>query len=215
MPGASGEFLAYTVDVQWTDLSDGDVQGRTRGGSAVKVLVAYATRTGSTAGVAAEIGWILGSTNGNVVDVRPIDNLKDLGAYGGAVVGSAIRGSKWLPEAVDVVSERRESLRQMPVAYFAVCLAMREDTEENRAEAAAVLDPVREIATPVDVGLFAGAMDYRQFSLPVRIMMRAIKAPEGDFRDWTAIREWAAGQGRVLLGPKELGTTVGSGRARA
>jgi menaquinone-dependent protoporphyrinogen oxidase len=165
----------------------------------MRILVAYATRTGSTAGVAAEIGRALGSANGNVADVRPIGELRVLDGYDAVVVGSAVRGSKWLPEAVDFVSEHQEALRRVPVATFAVCLTMREDTAENRAEVARALDPVREVVTPVDVGLFAGAMDYSQFSLPMRLMMKAIKAPEGDFRDWAAIRDWAAELDHVLL----------------
>lgn len=164
----------------------------------MRILVAYATRNGSTAGVAAEIGWVLGSTNGNVVDVRPIAGLEGLDGYGAVIIGSPVRGSKWLPEAVGFVSEREEALRQVPVAYFLVRLKMREDTAENRAEMAMTLEPVREVVTPVDVGLFAGAMDYGQFSFPMRLMMKAIKAPEGDFRDWAAIREWAADLGQAL-----------------
>jgi menaquinone-dependent protoporphyrinogen oxidase len=151
--------------------------------------------------VAAEIGCVLGHTNGTVVDVRPIAGLKDLDEYDAAVVGSAIRGSKWLSEAVGFVSERQEALRQMPVAYFAVCLTMRENTEEHRAEVAAYIDPVRDVVAPVDVGLFAGAMDRSRFSFPMRLIVKAIKAPEGDFRDWVTVREWAAGLSRTLSSP--------------
>ena len=32
----------------------------------------------------------------------------------------------------------------MPVAYFLVCLTLKDDTEENRRTVAAYLDPVRE-----------------------------------------------------------------------
>ena len=167
----------------------------------MRILVAYATRKGTTAEVAAEVGWALGSAGGCVADVRPIAGLDALAGYDAAVVGSAIRGSKWLPEAVNFVTEHEEDLVQMPVAYFAVCLTMREDTESTRAEVSACLDPVRDVVAPVDVGLFAGALDYSQFTFPMGLMMRTIKAPEGDFRDWTAIREWGAGLGRALVSP--------------
>jgi len=167
----------------------------------MRILVAYATRKGTTAEVAAEVGWALGSAGGCVADVRPIAGLDALAGYDAAVVGSAIRGSKWLPEAVDFVMKHEEHLTEMQVAYFAVCLTMREDTEGARAELSACLDPVRDVVAPVDVGLFAGALDYSQFTFPMGLMMRTIKAPEGDFRDWTAIREWGAGLGRALVSP--------------
>jgi len=45
---------------------------------------------------------------------------------------------------------------------------------------------------PVDVGLFAGVMDYSKLSFMLRLMMKAMGSPEGDFRDWEAIRAWAS-----------------------
>jgi hypothetical protein len=53
----------------------------------------------------------------------------------------------------------------------------------------------------IDVGLFAGAMDYTQFSFPMRLMMKAINAPKGNFQDWAAVQEWAADLGQVLFTP--------------
>jgi hypothetical protein len=57
---------------------------------------------------------------------------------------------------------------------------------------AAYLDPVREVVQPVDVGLFAGVMDYSKLLFIFRLMMKAMGSPEGDFRDWEAIRDWAS-----------------------
>ena len=80
---------------------------------------------------------------------------------------------------------------------------MKEDTEEHRREAAAYLDGVREKAPqvqPVDVCLFAGALDYKKLPLPLKLIMKERKAPEGDFRNWEAIRAWAAEVRPALLG---------------
>lgn len=88
------------------------------------------------------------------------------------------------------------------MAYFVVCLTMQEDTPEHRQEVSAYLDPVREKVPqiePVDVGLFAGALDPGKLSLPFRLIMRAMKAKPGDYRDWDAIRAWA-----TALRPKLL-----------
>jgi len=64
-----------------------------------KILVTYASRTGSTAGVTKAIGKTL-SENGLTVDVLPVQDVKDLESYRAVVAGSAIQAAKWLPEAM-------------------------------------------------------------------------------------------------------------------
>ena len=164
-----------------------------------KILVAYASRCGSTGGVAEAIGQVL-CDGGAAVDVRLVKDVTDVSPYRAVVVGSAIRMGQWLPEAVKFVETHRDALSQVPVAYFAVCMTLAEDTEENRRTVAAHLDPVREQVQPVDVGLFAGAMDYSKLSFVFRLIIKAMKVPEGDFRNWDAIRNWAANVRPLLLG---------------
>jgi len=164
----------------------------------MKILVAYATKAGSTAEVAAEIGRVVESKGDCKVDVHPAGKVKEVGGYDAVIIGSAIRAGKWLTEATKFVEKHRDALSQVPVAYFLVCLTMMEDTEENRRTVAAYLDPVREMVQPVDVGLFAGVMDYAKLPFIFRLMMKAMKSPKGDFRNWEAIRDWA-GQVRDRL----------------
>ena len=157
----------------------------------MKILVAYATKAGSTAEVAAEIGRVIESKGGCQVDVRPVGKLNGVDGYDAVVIGSAIRAGKWLPEATKFVEKHRDALGRVPVALFTVCLTMKDDTEENRRTVAAYLDPVREVVQPVEMGLFAGVMDYSKLPFILRLMMKAMKSPQGDFRDWEAIRAWA------------------------
>lgn len=156
-----------------------------------KILVAYATRVGSTAEVAKAIGEEL-AAEGAAVDVLPVKSVKDLSPYRAVVVGSAIRAGKWQPEAVKFVQSHRAELSSRSVAYFQVCLTMAEDNEETRSTTAGYLEPVRAIVQPVDEGSFGGVMDPTKLSLFFRGLMRVMKAPSGDFRDWAAIRAWAA-----------------------
>ena len=158
----------------------------------MKILVAYATKAGSTAEVAAEIGRVMESKSGCQVDVRPVGRLDGVDGYDAVLIGSGIRGGKWLPEAMKFVEKNRDALGRVPVALFTVCLTLRDDTEENRRMVAAYLDPVRELVQPVEVGLFAGAMDPSKLPFILRLLMKAMKAPQGDFRDWEAIRAWAS-----------------------
>jgi len=165
-----------------------------------RILIAYGTRCASTGGVAEAIARVW-SVAGAAVDVRLVKDVNDLSPYQSVIVGSAIRMGKWLPEAVEFVKTHQDRLSRVPVAYFAVCLAMKDDTAENRHKASGYLDPVRKQfpqVKPVDVGLFAGAVDYKKLSLAYSLILKVKGAPEGDFRNWEAIRTWAAAVSPVL-----------------
>jgi len=161
-----------------------------------KFLVTYASRTGSTAGVAEAIGKTL-IDNGAQVDVHSMQDVKDITAYRAVVAGSAIQNKQWLPEAMQFVQKHKAELTQMPFAMFAVCmtLAMR-NGESYRPQVSDWLEPVRTLVQPVSEGLFAGVLDIRKIpSLGDRLKFRLSIAfgvwSEGDHRDWNAINAWA------------------------
>ena len=158
-----------------------------------RVLVTYASKYGSTGGVADAIGKEL-CGKGLAADVALIRNAGDLGLYRGAVVGSAIYMGEWMPEATDFVKKNRDILGRIPVAYFLVCMTLAEPTEKNRAKALSYMEPIMKAAPeirPLGIGTFAGALDYSNLSWPYKIILKAKGAPEGDFRDWNSIRTWA------------------------
>jgi len=165
-----------------------------------KILVAYASRAGSTGEVARVIGKTLGES-GAAVEVKPIKNVTSLIGYDAVVVGSAIRMGKWLPEAVDFVKTNQSLLQEVPTAFFTVCLTLHEDTKENRATVAAYTEPVRALRQPDQEAFFAGVMDYSYLSFFARLMAKWVKAPQGDWRDWTAIQRWARELQTTLLQP--------------
>lgn len=157
-----------------------------------KILVVYASKYGSTGGVADAIGKELCS-KGAAVDVLLTKNAVNLRSYQGVVVGSAIYMGRWLPDVVDFLKSNCEVLSQMPVAYFLVCMTMCKPTEENRRKALAYLDPVLQTVPqikPVAIGTFAGALDYSNLSWLNTKILKSKGTPEGDFRDWSAIRAW-------------------------
>lgn len=168
-----------------------------------KILVTYASRSGSTAEVAEAISKTL-TEGGAQVDVIPMQDVKDLFPYQAVIVGSAIRKSKWLPEAVQFVRAHQETLRHKSFAMFTVCITLaRSNNEQYRSAVAGWVAPIRALVRPVSEGLFAGRLDFSR--LPCNwdtLMLRATVAagvfPRGDRRDWNAIRAWAESLKPVL-----------------
>lgn len=162
-----------------------------------KILVAFASAYGSTEEIARAIARDL-DDQGFAVDVSRARDVDDLSPYRAVILGSAIRGQSVLPEAVRFVEDHQVELRHRPVAYFAVCLTLRADTEENRRQVASWLEPLCRLVPPVEIGLFAGALDPDRMPFVMRVLTRLARMPEGDFRDWPAIHAWAARVGARL-----------------
>jgi menaquinone-dependent protoporphyrinogen oxidase len=156
-----------------------------------KVLVAYATKAGSTTEVAQAIAEVL-RNQGNTVDVAPVKEVKDLSPYRAVIAGSAIRMGSWLPEAVDFVAKNQAALAKVPTAFFLVSGYLKDDTPEMRAKVSAFLDPVRAMVKPGKEGMFAGKMDYSKITFLDRLIAKMVKSVEGDWRNWDQIRAWAA-----------------------
>lgn len=168
-----------------------------------RILVTYASRTGSTAGVAEAIGQSLAQA-GAQVEVLPVEQVQDLAAYGAVVAGSAIQGGRWLPEAMQFLQAHRSELGRKPFAAFLVCMTLAMKKGDQHQHVATWLAPVRAQVRPVSEGLFAGTLDIRKMrSLGDRIKFRISVMlgvwAEGDHRDWAAIRAWAEGLRPLLL----------------
>jgi len=161
-----------------------------------KFLVTYASRFGSTEGVAQAIGKTL-SENGMNVDVLPMREVKDLSAYQGVVAGSAINAGAWLPEAMQFMQTHRAELARKPFAAFLVCMTLTmKNGEQYRRHVTTWLDPVRMLVKPISEGLFAGGLNISRipsFGDRLKFRMSVLFGvwKEGDHRDWNAIQKWA------------------------
>jgi menaquinone-dependent protoporphyrinogen oxidase len=183
--GAGGVWVASSPRIELPEPSYSgtkDVDNR--------VLVAYASKAGSSAEVAGVIGKRLGD-RGAAVDVRRARNVRSLDGYGAVIVGSAIRAGQWLSEASGFVKTHREALATRKTAFFTLCMTLQQDTPKSRETVAAYLRPVREILEPDKIEFFAGKMDYGRLALLPRLIVKGMKVPEGDFRNWDAIGAWA------------------------
>lgn len=159
------------------------------------VLVTYASRTGTTAGVAEVIGQTL-SERGLDVEIRPMTEVTDLSPYGAVVAGSAIQDHRWLPEAMQFLHTHRAALAERPFAAFLVCMTLSMKNTQYHEGVKAWLEPVRALVRPVSEGYFAGALDIAKVPswrkrLMFRVSVRLGAWSEGDHRDWDAIRAWA------------------------
>ncbi len=157
-----------------------------------KILVAYASKSGTTVEVAEAIGQAL-CAQGATVDVRPVKSVTSLDGYRAVVAGSAIRMGAWLPEAVKFVETNQARLQQVPTAIFTVHLQALDDSQESQKQRETYIEPLRKLFTPGQAGFFAGRMDFSKLSLFERTISKAMKAQEEDKRDWDKIRAWAEG----------------------
>lgn len=153
-------------------------------------MIAYASRLGSTRDIAQVIAEVL-TERGAVVDVLAVDKVECLRGYQAVIVGSPIREAHWLPEATNFVRTYREVLQQLPLVYFVVSGLMSNPTPEHFHEVYACLAEVRALAEPLEIGIFAGLLDYDRLERDQVVKVLSKGLPEGDFRRWQEVRAWA------------------------
>jgi menaquinone-dependent protoporphyrinogen oxidase len=160
-----------------------------------RALVAYATRAGSTTGIAQVIAKTL-CVKGLPADVALVKEYPNVDGYSAVIVGSPVRAGFLMREAKAFVRKNRAALADKTVAYFSVSLTMKDDTPKNRAAAERYLKPLVRIKKPAMTGVFAGAMDMAKLEGFFGWMMRRDKSGKiksEDCRDWKAIAAWAEG----------------------
>jgi menaquinone-dependent protoporphyrinogen oxidase len=166
-----------------------------------KILVTYTSATGTTAEIAQIIGEEISGENGKV-DVLEAKAINDLSLYHAAVVGTGIRYGRVYRNTLTFLNKHQATLSQIPLAYFIVCTTVRDKSEESQTLLAFYEKQMRAkapLAQPVDVGIFAGKVEPETLPLLPRLIVRALKSEEGDFRDWDTIREWASSITPALL----------------
>jgi menaquinone-dependent protoporphyrinogen oxidase len=156
-----------------------------------RILVAYATKHGSTAGIAEAVARELAVAGLEAVPAR-FTAVNTLEGYDGVVLGAPLYMGSPL-DLGNFVAMHGEALGRLPVAAFAAGLTPAapepkpEQVERARRALIDALSPIR----PVAATLFAGALDPALMGFAERALTRLLRAPTGDFRDWDAIAEWA------------------------
>lgn len=151
------------------------------------VLLAYATRFGSTQDVAETIAATLRDA-GLEVDSRPMQQVTTLTHYDAVVLGAAIYNAKWHVEAHQFLSHHQEALAQRPVAIFTLGpLSASEAAKRNSRRQLDMELAHHPWLKPAAVEIFAGKYDPSKPGL--NFFERFL--PARDYRNWDAIHTWA------------------------
>jgi menaquinone-dependent protoporphyrinogen oxidase len=151
----------------------------------MSILIAYASKHGATAGIAERIGAAL-QLRGLEVCVTSITEVHDLQHYDAAIIGSAVYMGRWMKEASSFVRQHQAELVRAPLWLFSSGPVGPKSLPE-----AADLAEFRALLNARDVATFDGALDAEKLSLSERLMVKAVRAPYGDYRKWNRIDEWA------------------------
>jgi menaquinone-dependent protoporphyrinogen oxidase len=162
------------------------------------ILVAYATRYGSTQEVAEAVAAAL-RDGGLEVDVVPAGQVRTLEGYGAVVLGAPLYIGRWLKDVRRFLTRHRGALADRPVAVFTLG-PTREGEEEWQGVRAQLDNQLAKYPwlAPVSMELFGGKYDPATLRFPDSLLARVPASPlhqmpASDVRDWTAIRAWAKG----------------------
>jgi menaquinone-dependent protoporphyrinogen oxidase len=162
------------------------------------ILVAYATRYGSTQEVAEQVATTL-RESGLEVSLQPARQVRTLEGYRAIILGASLYMFRWHKDARRFLRRHRQALTGRPVAIFA--LGPIHDEAKEYQDARAQLD--KQLArfpwlTPVAIEMFGGVWDPSKLGFPFNALPALKDEPVSDIRDWEAIRAWAGSLAATL-----------------
>lgn len=160
----------------------------------VKVLVCAASKHGATAEIAARIAERL-TDQGLEAELRDPVEVTAVAGYDAAIVGSGIYAGRWLEPARSVVNRLAGEAAGRPLWLFSSGPVGDPPVPKD--------DPQEPVALAASAGatehrVFAGKLDKAALGAGERMLVRALRVPEGDFRDWDAVDRWAVGIARSI-----------------
>jgi menaquinone-dependent protoporphyrinogen oxidase len=165
----------------------------------MRILVTVASKHQSTLEIGRAIGRALSSA-GMLADVQPAEEVDTLTGYDAVVVGSGIYAGNWLGPARDFVERCAGQLRERPVWLFSS--GPMGDPPVPAGDPAGVKALI-DLIHPQGHRVFAGRLESGDLGFGEKLIVKAVRAPFGDFRDWAAIEAWA----------RDIATELGVGDA--
>jgi len=165
-----------------------------------QVLVAYASKYGATAEIAERIGEALREA-GLATDVLPADRVGDVTPYEAVVLGSAVYVGRWQKQAANFLKANEEYLAERPVWLFSSGPTGEGDPVElaQGLHFPKALQSIADRIQPRDIAVFHGDVNPEKVNFFEKWMIKNVKAPLGDFRDWEAISAWATAIADALV----------------
>ncbi len=161
-----------------------------------KILVAFATRYGSTQQVAETVAATL-RERWLAVDLEPVRQVRSLEGYRAVVLGAPLYIGAWHKDALNFLSRYQEALASRPVGVFALGPLHDDEGERQGAkdQLAKELGKFPRLA-PVAQEMFGGKYDPNKLNFSDKLIASLPASPlhnvpASDVRDWTAIRAWA------------------------
>ncbi len=155
----------------------------------MRVLVTAASRHGSTSEIAETIGRSLAG-EGLEVDTLAPERAVALDGYDAFVVGSAVYYGHWLEPAETLVKDNLATLAGKPLWLFSSGPTGSPGNELPQGEAVHV-DGLVAASGARGHRLFKGRLQGGGLRFGERAVVRALRAEEGDVRDWDEIDAFA------------------------
>jgi menaquinone-dependent protoporphyrinogen oxidase len=162
------------------------------GRAMTRVLVAFATKMGSTRGIADAVGEEL-LRHGLAVDVRNVREVSSLGDYEAVVLGTAVYMGRWRAEATRFARQHTAELAKSRVWLFESGWVGDKPTDSAATSGGRKRAQQVGAAAPT---VFGGCVDPALATGPIDRVVA--KRKSGDFRDWADIRAWATTIADVL-----------------
>lgn len=160
----------------------------------VRVLVATASKHGATAEIGEEVRDVL-TGQGHEVDLRSVEEASGVEGYDAFVVGSAVYAGRWRKEARRFLREHAEGFAGRRVWLFSSGpVGDPLFPERDSLDTAELV----ELTGAVEHHTFPGKLERARLRLGEKAVVSALRAPEGDYRDWEQVRHWAAQIGAAL-----------------
>ena len=154
-----------------------------------KLALAYISRTGTTAEIVKTLERSL-KEHGFEVEVMGVDELVDVSAFDGIIIGAPINGMQWLPEATECVQRLSTSLKDKKTAFFAVSYIYKDGREVFRKGIRKTLSQPAWGFIPTKSTIFSGRIDKRMPGI-VNFIFGIKKTEPLDLVDAQKVKAWA------------------------
>ncbi|MFC1504068.1 flavodoxin domain-containing protein [Spirochaetota bacterium] len=165
-----------------------------------KILILYSTKEGHTKSIAEKIASELKQETELIRVTRKNQKINFL-EYSFVILGASIHIGSYQKRFLKFVKKNIQELNYLQTAFFTVCLTVKEEGEQGKAEVKKYIDTFIDYTklSTVHKSVFAGALLYKEYSFLKRLLMSSIaKKSGGDhdtaknfiYTDWNDVKKF-------------------------